>query len=152
MNNRCAARLRPAGLAVLVTVASCGAWNGGPERDGDGIGIAGEAGATVITGEELHAATGSVLRALLGKVPNMKVDQAVGRCPSITFRASRDLHGFNYPDVYLDGTRASNTCILETLPASDAERVEVYPQGVTTRPGYRGSNQGLILIFSRRGA
>lgn len=140
------------GMLVLgcVAMVGCSGWRGGVEDPGQGIGVASDAGATVLTGEEFAGATGSVLRAMQGKVPNMKVDQAVDRCPGITFRASKDHDGTNYPEVYLDGTRTSDTCILESLRASDVERVEVYRRGVTTRPGYTTSSQGLILIFSRR--
>jgi len=32
----------------------------------------------------------------------------------------------------------------------EARRVEVYPLGVTARPGYPSSGHGLILIFVQR--
>jgi hypothetical protein len=53
------------------------------------------------------------------------------------------------PHVYVDGTRTTDTCILETLRAEDVERIEVYPQGFTTRPGYGTHANGLILVFMR---
>lgn len=137
-------------VGLVANAAGCAGWRGGPDPDHEGIGVGASAGAIVVTAEELHGAMGPVLRALQGKVPNMKVDQAPGRCPAITFRGPKELGGTNYPQVYLDGTRASNTCLLETVQASDVERVEIYPQGVTSRPGYGTSNQGLILLFSRR--
>jgi hypothetical protein len=57
--------------------------------------------------------------------------------------------GITDPLVYLDGTRTRDTCILEQLRATDVERVEIYPMGVTTRPGYSTHPHGLILVFMR---
>jgi hypothetical protein len=141
---------RTAVLLVTMGLAACGGWGGSPERTYEGIGVSGEAGAIVVTAEELHSVTGSVLQALRGKVPNMRVDASVGRCPGISFRSAREPRGDSYPDIYVDGTRATNTCILESLSSVDVEWVELYPQGVTQRPGYGTNNQGLILIFLRR--
>jgi len=49
----------------------------------------------------------------------------------------------------VDGARATDTCVLESLRATDIGRVEVYPQGFTSRPGYRTHAEGLILVFMR---
>jgi hypothetical protein len=45
--------------------------------------------------------------------------------------------------------RGADTCILATLASADVRLVEVYPQGVTGRPGYVTSARGLILVFRR---
>jgi hypothetical protein len=140
--------LAPAG--VLALAACAGAGTAVYEPPEPGIGVEGRDGATIVTADELERTDGSVLDAIRGKIPNMRVDLSPQRCPAITLRTYKRLHGENYPDVYLDGTRAQNTCILETLAARDVGLVEVYPQGFTTRPGYRTSGHGLILLFSRR--
>ncbi len=148
-------RLRTAAAPLCVVLAigasACGgSWHATPAAELEGNGITNSGGATVITAEELHTASGSVLRALMGKVPNMKVEFiGTDRCPAIALRRAKDFHGFNFPDVYLDGTRATNTCILDNLPAAELDRVEIYPQGFTVRPGYGTSTHGLILLFSR---
>ena len=54
------------------------------------------------------------------------------------------------PHVYVDGTRATDTCVLTSLRSHDVERVEVYPQGVTRRPGYGTHAHGLILVFMKQ--
>ncbi len=153
MPDRATSRLMAAALATILAfgAAGCGgSWHGVSPPELEGNGIESSAGATVLTAEELHAATGSVLRALVGKVPNMNVRFVGGeRCPSIALRRARDINGYNFPLVYLDGTRSNSTCILETLPAAELDRVEIYPQGFTTRPGYSTSSHGLILLFSR---
>ena len=59
------------------------------------------------------------------------------------------LAGLTEPEVYVDGLRGADTCILNNLVVSDVRRVEVYSQGVTGRPGYVTSARGLILIFTR---
>lgn len=143
---------RPLLAVLLFCVPGCGgSWTGAPAPELEGTGVASIAGATVVTAEELHTHGGTVLRAILGKVPNLKVEfVGVGRCPSIALRRAKDFRGYNYPSVYLDGTHAQNTCILESLQAGDLDRVEIYPQGFTTRPGYATSTHGLILLFSRQ--
>ncbi|NIQ56778.1 MAG: TonB-dependent receptor plug domain-containing protein, partial [Gammaproteobacteria bacterium] len=119
------------------------------ERRGTGVQVSD--GATVVSAAELHDSHGSVLRAIMGKVPNMKVNfVGLDRCPAIALRSFEEIHGNNFPDIYLDGTRANNTCILESVRAEDLDRVEIYPQGFTRRPGYGTSTHGLILLFSRR--
>ena len=51
------------------------------------------------------------------------------------------------PIVYVDGARAIDTCILESLRTQDVESVELYPMGFTSRPGYASHAHGLILVF-----
>jgi hypothetical protein len=60
------------------------------------------------------------------------------------------MQGSNDPDVYVDGTRTNDTCPLITISAISTERIEVYPLGMTSRPGYPSSGHGLILIFTAR--
>jgi hypothetical protein len=139
------------GAVLTAGALGCATWTGTPEQTYEGIGVRGSGGATVVTAEELHDAGGSVLRAITGKIPNMKVNYPVDRCPSIALRRSREARGGGYPDVYVDGARATNTCVLDTMQARDVDRVEIYPAGYTRRPGYGTSTHGLILIFSRRG-
>lgn len=138
-------------LVGALGLGACGGtWSATPRPELEGNGVSRADGATVVGAEELHQHNGSVLRAIMGKVPNMKV-KFVGlqRCPAITLRTYENLHGQNFPLVYLDGTRADNTCILESIPAYDLDRVEIYPMGFTKRPGYSTHTQGLILLFSR---
>lgn len=139
---------------VVLGAIGLGACVGGwatPEPVLEGNGVHASDGATVVTAEELHTYGGSVLRAIMGKVPNMKVDfVGLQRCPAITMRRDKDLYGNNFPDVYVDGTRTRSTCVLESIQAIDTDRIEIYPQGFTKRPGYATSTHGLILIFTRR--
>lgn len=139
--------------AGLAAAACGGSWGATPPAVLEGNGVANVGSATVVTAEELHGANGSLLRAIMGKVPNMKVTYTVGmeRCPSIAMRSFEDHHGNDRPSVYIDGTHVRDTCILEDLDAREVDRVEVYPAGVTNRPGYAGHNGGLILVFLRRG-
>ncbi len=72
------------------------------------------------------------------------------RCPMLELRGKDSMQGSNDPDVYVDGTRTSDTCPLVTIQAASTERVEVYPLGMTSRPGYPSGGHGLILIFLAR--
>lgn len=137
-------------LAVLVHAGCGGSWRATPEPDLPGNGVVNVGGATIVGPQELRDQGGSVLRAIMGKVPNLKVSfRDMGRCPTIAMRTYKDHHGNDFPGVYVDGTHAGDTCILETLDARDVERVEIYPAGFTNRPGYATNNNGLILVFLR---
>ena len=108
-----------------------------------------ENGAVVLTGAALTDGPGSLLATMSGKVPNFHVHRIRGECPEITLRNVGNLRGVVNPHVYVDGTRATDTCVLESLRTNDVERVEVYPQGYTTRAGYGRHASGLILVFMR---
>lgn len=135
-----------AALALLLaTSAACA-----PLRPGDTAGgVSFDSGAVVLTGAALEDGPGSVLAAMAGKVPNFRLQRLSGECPIVSLRSHVSYLSVANPHVYVDGTRATDTCILESLRTVDVERVEVYPQGFTTRPGYRSHAHGLILVFMR---
>jgi hypothetical protein len=147
---RAAAPLSLFGSLLLATSCSSRQTAGGVEDRPRVEGISREKGAVVLTGTALLDGPGSVLAAMAGKVPNLRVRHpAQQQCPEITLRGQTSIQGISNPHVYVDGTRTTDTCILETLRTNDVERVEVYPQGFTTRPGYATHAPGLILVFMR---
>ena len=96
------------------------------------------------SGPSLHAALHLTLNDMpLGREPNFLDMRS-------QLRSFEGMGGGDYPSVYVDGTHVGDTCILEALDAREVDRVEVYPMGVTNRPGYPGNNAGLILVFLRR--
>jgi hypothetical protein len=121
------------------------------ERETARDGVFFDHGAVVLTGIALEDGPGNVLAAMTGKVPNFRVLHQGNTCPEISLRSHVNYTGFVNPHVYVDGTRATDTCILESLRAHDVSRVEVYPLGFTTRPGYGRHAHGLILVFMRSG-
>jgi hypothetical protein len=136
---------------VLVVLSGCASLRKG-ERSQPQEGVFFERGAIILTGSALTDGPGTVLAAMSGKVPNFRVQRRADRCPEITLRNNVSFQsGDVSPHVYVDGTRSTDTCILETLRADDVQRVEVYPQGFTTRPGYGTHAHGLILVFMRSG-
>lgn len=143
------ARSRPFAPLTLVLAAACGtvpAWERGGSPDG---GVRQINGATVIDGIDLRDGYGSVLSAMQGKVPNFRIQRRSGQCPELSIRNDVNFQGLVNPHVYVDGARATDTCILESLRTDDVQRVEVYPMGFTTRPGYGTHANGLILVFMR---
>jgi hypothetical protein len=137
--------------ALLLFAGGCvsagGAGVDGEARPREGVFT--ERGATVLTGTALTDGQGSLLDTMRGKIPSFRVQRGAGQCPGIALRNSAGFGAVVAPDVYVDGARATDTCILESLRATDIERVEVYPMGFTTRPGYRTHSEGLILVFLR---
>ena len=110
------------------------------------------AGSVIITGEALSADPGrTVMDAIRQAMPQLRVSGwTANRCPIVELRGKDSVAGSSDPDVYVDGTRTVDTCPLVTVPAMQAHTIEVYPMGVTSRPGYPSSGHGLILIFLQR--
>lgn len=110
-------------------------------------------GGLVLTGPDLYEHGGTLLAFLYGRVSGMVVDYSPGQpCPSVQIRGRKSLIGPSDPVVYVDGARTANSCVLEMLDTRDLTRVEVYPMGVTNRPGYESHPNGLILVFQRDGS
>jgi hypothetical protein len=135
-------------LSALTVLAACAPARKGASARNEG-GVSFERGATVLEGIALQDGPGSLLAAMAGKVPSFRVERKSGQCPSISLRSQISFQGVVMPHVYVDGTRALDTCILDSLQTADVERVEVYPLGFTTRPGYGTHSHGLILVFLR---
>jgi hypothetical protein len=135
-------------LGVLVPITGCASVRRG-DRTEAAEGVSMEKGAIILAGPALKDGPGTVLAAMSGKVPNFRVRRHTGQCPEITLRNQVSFQAVSNPHVYVDGTRTADTCILESLRTEDVERVEVYPQGFTTRPGYGTHAHGLILVFMR---
>lgn len=96
-----------------------------------------------------ETANSTLLGSIQARISGMSVRHAGSECPQITLRGPKEIAHHSDPGVYVDGTRAANTCVLEMLNQGDVQRVEVYPMGVTQRPGYEAQSDGLILVFLR---
>lgn len=147
-------RLALVASSVLIGAVLCSscASRRGEAAQASREGVFFERGGIILTGSALSDGSGPLLAAMSGKVPNFRVQRRGNRCPEITLRNNVSFSQENVnPDVYVDGTRATDTCILDTIRADDVDRVEVYPQGFTTRPGYGTQATGLILVFMRSG-
>jgi hypothetical protein len=90
----------------------------------------------------------SVMDGLRSRFPSMHV-RSNGQCPDIFIRGHNSIQSSNAPRVYVDGQRAADSCILNMMRAGDVARVEIYPTGHTSRPGYLSDPNGLILVFTR---
>ena len=113
-------------------------------------GVFSRGGATIISGVALDDGPGSILSAIVGKVPSLRVQRPAGECPKISLRSFVTFQTVVNPHVYVDGTRTTGTCVLESLRTEDVESVEIYPMGITRRPGYAPHAHGLILVFLRQ--
>lgn len=132
-------------LALLALTSACASSGEGGTSDE----VTFDRGGVIVTGPALQDGPGSLLAAISGKVPNFRVQRHEGQCPEIFLRNHASFRSFVNPHVYVDGTRTTDTCILESLRGGDVDRVEVYPQGFTHRPGYGTHAHGLILVFMR---
>ena len=139
------------GAAVLLTgcASTRSATGDEPGNRGD---VRSEGGGYVIDGRALQDGPGSIVAALNHKVPNFRLHQTPGTttdCPVISLRNAVSFQSVVNPHVYVDGIRTTDTCVLRQLRTHDVARVEVYPMGVTRRPGYGTHAHGLILVFMR---
>lgn len=132
-------------VASTVLLAACGGAGHRISHIGAATG-----NAIVITAETFASGTTSLIAVLQDHVPGMRVNRS-GACPEIILRSRKTIVGDNSPAIYVDGTRALNTCILEMLSPVDVERIEVYRNGLTGIPGYPDHPNGVILIFGRSG-
>jgi hypothetical protein len=133
-------------LQVLVAAAGCGSMSHGTR---DEAGVALQDGGFVLTGQSLLDGPGDLLSTMVGKIPSLRMRRMTERCPQITLRGTASFQSAVDPHVYVDGARATDTCVLEMLDARDVERIEVYPSGLSPRPGYGTHAEGLILVFMR---
>jgi len=110
-------------------------------------------GSLILKGRALEAdPTRTVLDVIRNAMPQLRINgwTPYTHCPRLELRGRDSMQGDNDPDVYVDGTRTNDTCPLVTIQAVSTERIEVYPLGMTSRPGYPSSGHGLILIFLAR--
>ncbi len=115
----------------------------------DGIPLS--ANVMVLRGPQLGLQQGAtVLDAIRAHLPGIQVAEQANGCPTVGIRGPNTAPGFTDPKVYVDGTATAGTCALDDFQAADVARVEVYPLGFTTRPGYATNAHGLILIFTKR--
>lgn len=142
-------RLTKLSVLSLTTLAFAGCLGTAPVEN-DGTPAARYGAAVVLSGEELWDRSGSVLRVLRGRLASVRVTRG-GQCPRIIMRGHTSIAGEENANVFIDGTPMLNTCVLATLAASAVKRIEVYPMGVTGRPGYSSSSDGLLLLFMRDG-
>lgn len=138
---------------LLVPAFACG----GPLQSRSATGFSGLPGnnagsGIVLSGPELANHGGTLLDFLYVRISGMVVDFGSQPCPSIELRGRKSIFGSNSPVVYVDGARATNSCILEMLFTGDIRSVEVYPMGITHRPGYAAHPNGLILVFVHDGS
>jgi hypothetical protein len=144
-------RLRPlisSGLlaAAVLTAGCAGAGTSGsdaialsPTRSGN---------AFVLAGDQLWQRSSDLLSIISNRISAVQVRRS-GHCPNITMRGQKTYIGPTDADIYVNGTRAGNTCLLELMRTEDVERVEVYPMGVTGTPGVAPNPNGVILIYLR---
>ena len=127
-----ARRLASLTLFSLLASSACATGHTDPKNRN---GVDFEKGGIVLSGQALMDGRGpswppwrvrSPTSACTG-CPGMPRDHAA---QSVNFKGAVN------PHVYVDGTRTTDTCVLDSLRTTDVERVEVYPQGFTTRPGY----------------
>jgi hypothetical protein len=144
--------MSPLPAVALLALAGCGHVTpqpGGPEPEPDNRAFG---RAIVMDGDDLDAHTTNLLTVLRRRIAGMQVSYAgSSNCPDVVLRSRKSMFGDNSPIVYVDGARASNTCVLEMLQPSDVSRIEVYVQGITPRTGYESHANGLILVFMRTG-
>ena len=139
----------PRQLAFLGTLAltGCASLNQIGEEGGTNSGIG---NAVVIEDDSFEASRGSMLTILQMHVRSMVISRE-NECPHIIVRGGVGRSKAAEALVYVDGQRMSDTCVLDGLAVDAVERAEVYPSGVTNRPGYHSNTGGLILVFMKNG-
>jgi len=137
--------------AALLLLAGCAPAlsQGGSDGESEDRAESPPDGALVVQSEAFSRSSGSVIRVLSRELTSMEVvyRRTVSECPLISLRGPVTGTELSNPLVYVDGTRSSGTCMLNTLNSGEIDHVEVYPTGKTSRPGYVTHPHGLILVF-----
>ena len=141
-------------LALSTLLAACATqpFDRSTEPGGRPLGIT-SAGSVVISGDALKGDPSlTLLDAVRRAMPQIRTAGTGDptTCPTIELRGRDRINGDSNPTVYVDGIRTVDTCPLTMIQAIDAQLVEVYPLGVTSRAGYQSSAHGLILVFLQR--
>ncbi|MGD2121584.1 MAG: hypothetical protein PVJ76_07560 [Gemmatimonadota bacterium] len=139
----------PALFGCALIVSGCAVLSNPARSSRTHGGIRNENGATIISGRALDDRRGSLLDTMEGRVPGMQIQRHPDRCPEVTLRSHIPYNSPIDPLIYVDGTRTGDTCILNQLTTDNVESIEIYPMGVTMRPGYATHAHGLILVFLR---
>lgn len=106
--------------------------------------------AIVIKDAQLRSNRGSLISILRDNIRGMSVSRE-NACPHIVLRGGIGRSQAAEVLVYVDGQRFSDTCILDSINIESIAWAEVYPSGVTQRPGYTTNAGGLILFFMKNG-
>src|SRR3954464_8217804 len=138
-------------LATVSAAVLAGCWDPAIKTAGSEAPRGRGTSAWVFSEDQLQpAADGTLLSALEARIAAMGVLRG-SECPQITLRGRTTVARATNPGVYVDGTRATNTCVLEHLNVAEVHRVEVYPMGLAYNAGYEAQPGGLILVFMRTG-
>ncbi len=143
------------GASAALLLAACWSGRAAPGTRA-GQGLAGDdygpererkpSGAIVFTEAQLSEANSPLLDLMRRRVAGVQI-QPTALCPEVVFRGRSTVQTSSSPAIYVQGTQATNTCILAEMNTSDMSLVEIYPNGVPSRPGYRTHPYGVILIF-----
>lgn len=103
--------------------------------------------AIILSGNLLHGQSRSLLNLMKARVASIQIvdDQP---CPDVYLRGRSTIITPSNPAIYIDGQRATNTCVLDMVNVLDLDRVEIYPSG-DPRGGYLSDPYGVILLFLR---
>jgi hypothetical protein len=135
-------------LPCLLGLAACAA--GSHATAGEDLAAASRGGSGTIIERDQLRNSGPLLDVLIARIGNVSVGLTAD-CPRIVMRGNKSITQPSDPRIYVNGSPAGDTCILQLIRTDDVERVELYPMGVTARPGYRSNAGGLILVFMRDG-
>jgi hypothetical protein len=136
-------------LSATALLSGCASASPGNPRPSGGVADIGNA--VVLEKDQLFDPRGSLLNVIASRLSNSRIVHD-GGCAGVEIRGSKNFVAPVLPGVYVDGQRAGTSCVFELLNTEDIARVEVYPMGVTRRPGYTGSAGGLILVFLKNGS
>ncbi len=135
------------GLAGAAVFIACAGHSSPRTRSGpvqQDVKSAGDA--IILSGSLLHEQSRSLLNLMRARVPSIQIvdDQP---CPDVYLRGRSTIVSSSNPAIYVDGQRATNTCVLDMVNSLDLDRVEIYPSGQPR--GYLSDPYGVILMFLR---
>ncbi len=142
---------------LVLSVAACGAKSGplplSRETDEE---RARQSALTVIEGDRLQAAieSGATIPEILStRVPSLRkvyASNLATECPVFVLRGNASITQITVPDIYVDNSRANDSCVLYTLVAQQLRAIEVYASGAApVGIAMRANTGGAIVLRTK---
>jgi hypothetical protein len=74
----------------------------------------------------------------------------MGGCARFILRGIKSITGPPDPDIYIDGSRTADSCVLDALPSSNVAMIEVYSSGQMPRSASINPGLGGVILITTK--
>jgi hypothetical protein len=103
---------------------------------------------------EADARGGATIPDILARrVSTLRVMRGTGRmgsCARFVLRGIKSITGPPDPEIYIDGARTADSCVLDGLPSSNVAMIEVYSAGQMPRSASINPGLGGVILITTK--